>query len=85
MLQSYLRRLAEETEELEREGFDGIRKRYEALCVLPGRRVRVSGGTETEGTVRGVGARGELLLDTDEGRKEILAGDVSVRGINGYV
>ena len=85
VLQSYLRRLAEETEELEREGFDGIRKRYEALCVLPGRRVRVSGGTETEGTVRGVGARGELLLDTDEGRKEILAGDVSVRGINGYV
>ena len=47
--------------------------------------MRVSGGTETEGTVRGIGARGELLLDTDEGRKEILAGDVSVRGINGYV
>ena len=85
ILERYLERLEKEVAELEREGFAGIRKRYEALCVLPGRRVRVSGGTETEGTVTGIGEAGELLLETEEGKKEILAGDVSVRGMNGYV
>ncbi len=85
ILRTYLGRLETEVRELEQNGFGNVRKRYEELCILQGRRVRVSGSTETEGTVTGIGPAGELLLETAEGKTAILAGDVSVRGVNGYV
>ncbi|MDE5891489.1 MAG: biotin--[acetyl-CoA-carboxylase] ligase, partial [Acetatifactor sp.] len=38
------------------------------------------------GTARGINARGELLVEDDEGRENaVYAGEVSVRGIYGYV
>ena len=37
------------------------------------------------GTARGVNAQGELLVETKEGIKKILSGEVSVRGVYGYV
>ena len=41
---------------------------------------------EFEGIARGVNASGELLVETPDGKTEaIYAGEVSVRGIYGYV
>lgn len=51
------------------------------------RRVRVMDPKgEWEGTARGINARGELLVEDDEGCvNAVYAGEVSVRGIYGYV
>ena len=38
-----------------------------------------------EGTARGITTRGELLVDTWESRKLVSSGEVSVRGIYGYI
>ncbi len=37
------------------------------------------------GTARGINARGELLVDTPQGERCVSAGEVSVRGVYGYV
>ena len=68
-------------------GASAIRPFYEERCVTLGRRVRVSGLTETfEGTARALTADGSLEVVTDAGEKRVVrAGDVSVRGIMGYV
>lgn len=56
----------------------GLAGEIEALCESIGRRVRVEGhgGDVREGTAVGLGAGGELLLDTADGIVEITAGDV---------
>ena len=38
-----------------------------------------------KGIARGITSTGALLVDTDEGTKEIVSGEVSVRGVYGYV
>ena len=38
-----------------------------------------------EGTARGITPKGELIVDTWESRKLVSSGEVSVRGIYGYV
>ena len=38
-----------------------------------------------KGIARGITSSGALLVDTDEGMKEIVSGEVSVRGVYGYV
>ncbi len=50
-------------------------------------RVRVlSPGNEYSGTALGINKMGELLVRTDDGKiNEVLSGEVSVRGIYGYV
>ena len=70
-----------------RGGASAIRPAYEERCVTLGRRVRVVGLNETfEGTARALTADGSLEVVTDEGKSRIVrAGDVSVRGIMGYV
>ncbi len=38
-----------------------------------------------EGTARGITSKGELIVDTWEARKLVSSGEVSVRGLYGYV
>ena len=59
---------------------------YRARSVTLGRRVRVMSVDETfEGTAQDVDASGALVVQTQDGPRTVLAGDVSVRGVMGYV
>lgn len=62
----------------EREGFDPIRAAWLARAHQIGDALRINLGTVAiEGSFGGVDATGALLLDTREGQKRILAGDVA--------
>lgn len=60
---------------------------YNRLLVNRDRRVRVLDPKgEWEGTARGINAQGELLVEREDGTvTEVYAGEVSVRGLQGYV
>lgn len=64
-----------------------LKTEYEKRLVNIGRLVRVQYGTEIlEGTAVGIDALGHLLVRTDQGETHSVdAGEVSVRGIYGYV
>lgn len=67
--------------------FTYLREEYNALLLGKGDRVRVlSPGREFEGISCGIDDQGELLVRREDGTLEkIFAGEVSVRGIYGYV
>lgn len=72
--------------------FAAIREDYSAASVTLGSRVQVSGrsgdddGASLTGVAIGVDETGALLVRTDDGAVHtVLAGDVSVRGVMGYV
>jgi len=86
LLHGYLDRLSASVSRLEKEGFSPLRRILEDRCVLLSRRVLVSGGQQAEGTAVGIGEAGELLLRLDGGSLlPVTCGDVTVRGVNGYV
>lgn len=60
---------------------------YNAICINCGRQVRVlEPGGEYIGTAEGINTRGELIVTREHGEKvQIYAGEVSVRGVYGYV
>ena len=61
-------------------------KEYNARLVNMNQKVKVLDPKEPfEGTARGITARGELMVDTWESRKLVSSGEVSVRGMYGYV
>ena len=64
-----------------------VRSAYLDRLVNAGKRVRVlDPAGEYDGRARGINERGELLVETDDGNvKEVNSGEVSVRGIYGYV
>ena len=64
-----------------------LTERYQALLLNRGREVRVlEPGHEFTGTARGINTLGELLVETEDGTvRKIYAGEVSVRGIYGYL
>jgi BirA family biotin operon repressor/biotin-[acetyl-CoA-carboxylase] ligase len=71
---------------LETEDMTGLRKEYERLLANIGRQVQVLDPKEPfEGKAMGITKRGELVVDTWESRKLVSSGEVSVRGIYGYV
>lgn len=74
-------------QKLDDDGFAELLKEYERRSVILKRRVRVIGvGGEFLGYAEGFGEDGSLMLRLDDGRlQRILAGDVSIRGENGYV
>ena len=64
-----------------------VMQEYNELCLNAGSKVRVldPNGAYT-GTSRGINSMGELLVETEDGKmQEVYAGEVSVRGIYGYV
>lgn len=71
---------------LQTEDLRSLVKEYNARLVNMNQRVKVLDPKEPfEGTARGITARGELMVDTWESRKLVSSGEVSVRGIYGYV
>ena len=64
-----------------------LREEYNDMLVNVGREVRVlEPGNEYTACAQGINSEGELLVRTDEGEEKcIYAGEVSVRGIYGYV
>ena len=86
VLSRYLPLLESAVLELESRGFSGIRRRLEEHCVMIGKPVIVSGGQQAEGIAEGIGTLGELLVRLPSGQLvSVTCGDVSVRGVNGYV
>ena len=86
LLRRYLDALSETVDILEKEGFSPLRRRLESVCALMARPVKVSGGQQAEGVAEGIGDHGELLLRLQDGSVlQVTCGDVSVRGVNGYV
>lgn len=69
------------------EDFSRLKEDYNRILVNRNRKVRVlETGNEWEGTARGIDARGELLVEKDNHTvAAVSAGEVSVRGVYGYV
>ncbi len=66
---------------------EDILRLYAAHCVTLGASVRIiqAGGRTFEGVAESLTPRGELIVRTETGRVTVCAGDVSVRGANGYL
>ncbi len=73
-------------EVFEREGFGTLEGIYNERLISLGREVLIDKDKGAcTGICRGVNSRGELIVDFDGRIKEICAGEVSVRGLYGYV
>ena len=71
---------------LKTEDLSALTNEYNALLVNRGREVRVLDPKEPfEGKAIGITKNGELIVDTLAARKLVSSGEVSVRGIYGYV
>lgn len=83
----YLSHMEQAVTALEQGGMQGLLPAYEKLSVTLGSRVRVvGGGEEFIGTARAVDDTGALLVEEDQGTlRRVLSGDVSVRGVMGYI
>ena len=87
LLCAYLAHLERTMAALEAEGLSGILAEYTARSVTLGRRVEVIGATETfRGTAETIDDTGALWVLDDQNRsRQVWSGDVSVRGVMGYV
>lgn len=86
ILVHYLAALEDVITRLELQGFDGIRADYRAASCTLGRPVRVISSTEFIGVAEDIDESGALLVRTEDGElRRVLSGDVSVRGLMGYV
>lgn len=64
----------------------GLQAEYDSFLVNKDRQVRILDPLgEYDGTARGINPRGALLVETPDGIRAIDSGEVSVRGIYGYV
>ena len=86
ILCAYLLEMEQLLARIERDGYAGMEKKYrEHSCTL-GKRVQVIGAETFEGTAVDLDDRGALLVEDDDHLvHQVLAGDVSVRGVMGYV
>ena len=83
----YLKALEDNMTLLEEHGFPGIQEAYRRHCCTLGSRVHVI-GTEIDfiGTAEDIDETGALLVRDESGvLQRVLSGDVSVRGVMGYV
>ena len=70
---------------LEQEGCAAIREKWIALSCVIGKEVQImrQGKALLTGVVEGLGSDGALLVQTEHGLEEIIAGDVSLRAADG--
>lgn len=87
LIAAYLNALEESIPAVEQGGLSGITKPYHDLSCTIGREVQVLAPAETfTGTAEAIDETGALLVRTaDSTLRRVLAGDVSVRGMMGYV
>lgn len=69
------------------EDLSGLQKEYNAMLVNCGREVKILGAKETyQAVAMGINPQGELMVKKEDGSVEaVYAGEVSVRGVYGYV
>lgn len=71
---------------LQTRNLEGLQQKYNGMLVNLHREVRVEDPKEPfEGKAMGITKKGELVVDTWESRRLVSSGEVSVRGIYGYV
>lgn len=71
---------------LQTENMKNLQNAYNTHLINRGRRVRVSDlKKDFTGMARGINEKGELLVETEDGLTAVSAGEVSVRGVYGYV
>lgn len=71
---------------IETEDMASLLDEYNTLLVNKDREVRIIDRSERVGTALGINAAGELLVRDDTGKIErVISGEVSVRGLYGYV
>lgn len=70
---------------LKTQDLSGLMQEYNACLINRGREVRIEGAQQRRGIARGISRKGELLVEIDGSVETVLAGEVSVRGIYGYV
>ncbi len=69
-----------------REGFPAVADVYTSRCLTIGKRVRIiENGAEREAFAEGIAENGFLICSDEGGRFEVNSGEVSVRGLLGYV
>lgn len=86
LLVKYLAALEELMDRLERDGFAGIAEEYAQQSVTIGSEVNVIGAVNLTGRAEAIDESGALMVRTADGTlHRVLAGDVSVRGVMGYV
>ena len=71
---------------LQNGNMSALLEEYNAALINRGRKVRVlDPAGEYEAVAEGINASGALIVEKDGQRKEIISGEVSVRGVYGYV
>ena len=86
ILESYLAFMEEAVEQVEQSGFQGIGEAYRARSCTLNRLVNVTGGMNFQGVAVDLDEEGALMVRREDGTIcRVLAGDVSVRGVMGYV
>ena len=87
LLCAYLKHMETAVDALEREGLEGIVRDYLSRTVTLGSQVRVSGPEyDFAGTAKAIDETGALVVTDEQGQdRRVLCGDVSVRGLMGYV
>ncbi len=83
LMASLLNRLAAALTEFEQSGFSAFCARWNRRHAYQGREVEIVDGGRVlqRGVAAGVDVSGRLLLDTAQGRVEVLSGDVSLRAL----
>ena len=82
----YLAALEDALDAVERDGFAGIAEDFRRTCITLGSQVNVIGTEDSfTGVAVDVDVTGALLVRTEGELRRVLAGDVSVRGVMGYV
>lgn len=88
LIAEIMKRFEKDYEEyVKAEDLSGIREEYNRLMVNCGKEVRILGAKEPyEALALGINNSGELLVRKEDGSEEaVYAGEVSVRGVYGYV
>ena len=86
VIAAYLDALEEAVSALEERGFAGIAAEFRRACITLGSQVHVLGTDEQfTGVAEDIDDTGALLVRVDGELRRVLAGDVSVRGVMGYV
>ena len=86
LLVHYLAALEDIITRLENEGFPALADAYRARSCTLGSQVHVSGSVDFTGVAEAIDETGALLVRDETGElRRVLAGDVSVRGVMGYV
>ena len=72
---------------LQTEDLSALYEEYNKICVNRGHQIRVlEPGNEYTGTTTGINKNGELVVRKENGETvNVYAGEVSVRGLYGYV